>query len=156
MMNKCLTVLTLLSVVLLGSTQAWAKEPAPEDRTYLVYVVGLSDDPYETMADCLTFDASQACTPDRSTCLSWQRTEGGVQTGRESGFSFFDETDDEGVLVTIEGQGRVDSRGAKSSISAVAQAFALGQRLNFSFSGRQIGLGKCLNKLEELAASQDP
>lgn len=146
-------LLVLLSVVLAGST-AVAGAQAPQDRTYFVYLMGLNDDPYEVDADCLTFNATQACSIDDEFCLTWQRTEGGLQTRKESGFSFTAEIDEEGLVITLEGQGRLDTHGRKSSISISAHASALGQKLNFIAAGRQVRRNRCGQLVEDFYGAQ--
>ena len=142
-------ILFTLSATLLASSALVAKSPAPEGRTYFIHVIGFGDDPFMAEADCLTFDATQACTLDGQTCLDWSRIEEGRQTVRESGFTMSTEIDDEGLVITMEGQGRVDSRGPKSSIAAVGQAAALDQRMNFTFAGRQTSRSRCLDMVED-------
>lgn len=138
-----------LAASVVSSSIVTAGSPAPEGRTYFVYVVGLDDDPYLPQVDCLAFDATHACTLDGGTCLEWQRVEEESGTPKESGFSLFTEIDEDGLLVTMKGQGRVDSRGSRSSIAAVAQAAALDQRINFSLAGRQTSRNRCLAMMED-------
>ena len=143
----------LLAILVTGST-AVAGAPAPEGRTYFVYIMGLNDDPYEVGVDCLAFDATQACSLDDEICLAWERAEGGLQTRKESGFSIVTEIDDDGLILTLEGQGRVNSRGGRSSISVAADVTALDVHLNFVFAGRQVGKNRCLRLQEEFLAAQ--
>lgn len=152
-MNRLTPILLLiLCAVLITGTTAEAKGPPPEGRTYFVYVTGLDEDPYAAQADCLTFDATEACTPDGQTCLTWERTTGGLQTNKESGISLTAQIDEDGLIITLESQGRVDSRGSKSSIAVVGHATALDGQLNFTFSGRQVSRGRCLRMVEAFTA----
>jgi len=146
-------LLTVLAMLLLSPT-AMARNPAPEGRTYFIFIMGLEDDPYGIEADCLTFGANQACTPEGDICLDWQRTQGGVQTNKEGGFALHTQFDQEGLIIRMEGQGRIDSRGRKSSLSAVARAAALDVQLNFTFAGRQVKRSQCLRLAEEFRAQQ--
>jgi hypothetical protein len=146
-----LSLLILLATLLISPT-AMAKNPPPEGRTYFVFIMGLDDDPYGIEADCLTFDATQACSPDGQTCMAWERTEGGRQSQKESGFSLATEIEDDGLIIRLDGQGRIDSRGHKSSISAVARAAALDLQLNFAFAGRQVGASRCRQMVEDFRA----
>ena len=141
-------LLTLLAMLLL-SPAAMAKNPVPEGRTYFIFIMGLDDSPYGIEVDCLTFDANQACTPEGDVCLDWQRTQGGVQTNREVGFSLSTQFEEDGLIIRMDGQGRVDSRGRKSSLSAVARAEALGEQMNFTFAGRQVKRSQCIRLAEE-------
>lgn len=145
-------LLVILLAGLLMSTELMAKVPAPEGRTYFIVLIGLDDDHYRPEADCLTFDATQACTPGGQTCLEWQTTEASSQGSRESGFSIATQIEENDMVITIEGQGRIDSHGRRSSISAVAKAAAQGAQLNFGFTGRQTGRAKCLRLVEEFEA----
>ena len=145
-------LLILCAVLFMNPNASMAKSPAPEGRTYFVVVIGLGDDPYVPEVDCLTFDATQACTLDDQTCLSWERAEGGLQTNKESGFSLTTTIDSDGLMINLEGQGRADSRGSKSSISAVARAAALDEQLNFSLAGRQTTRNQCLRRIDEYMA----
>jgi len=153
--KRPISILLLIpcAVLLTGST-AMAKGPAPEGRTYFVYVMGLNDDPYEADADCLAFDATHACAIDDQICLTWQRAERGLQTNRESGFSVAAEINDDGLIITMKGQGRVNARGRKSSISVAAWAEALGFEQNFVFAGRQVGRARCLGMVEDFYEAQ--
>ena len=145
-------LLTLCAMLITGST-AMARGPAPEGRTYFIYVMGLGDDPYEVGAECLTFDAVLACSLNQN-CLNWERAEGGLQTNKESGFSVAAELDDDGLIIAMEGQGRVNSRGRRSSISVVARASALGAQLNYVIAGREVGRGRCRRMVEDFYDAQ--
>jgi len=138
--------------MLLLSPTAMAKNPVPEGRTYFIFIMGLDDDPYGIDVDCLTFDANQACTPDGEICLDWQRTQGGVQTNKEVGFALNTQFDQDGLIIRMEGQGRIESRGRNSSLSAVVRAAALSEQLNFTFAGRQVKRSRCLRLAEEFRA----
>ena len=154
-MKKILSILLLiLGAMLLTGSTTMARGLPPEGRTYFVYVMGLNDDPYEASADCLEFDEDQACSLDDQFCLRWQETEGGLRTNKAFGISFAAEIDSDGVLITMEGQGRVESRGRRSSISAVGRAAALGVQLNFVFSGREVGRRKCQSMVEDFFEAQ--
>jgi len=154
-MKRSLSILLLIpSVMLFTSAASSAKGLPPEGRTYFVYVMGLEDDPYEISADCLEFDATHACSVDDQFCLAWQRTEGGIQTNKEFGLSFSAEIDDDGLLITMGGQGRVEARGRRNSLSAVGRASALHVQLNFTFFGREVGKGRCLRMVEDFFEAQ--
>ncbi len=146
-------LLLILCAMLLTSTTAMARSPAPEGRTYFIYVMGLNDDPYEVDADCLAFDETLACSLNQN-CLSWQRADGGLQTNNESGFLLVGDLDDDGLIVTMEGQGRVNSRGRRSSISVVTRASALGFQLNFAMAGRDVGRSRCRRMVEDFYEAQ--
>ena len=154
-MRRTASILALvLPLVLLAGSTAAAGAQAPQGRTYFVWVMGLNDDTYDADVDCLTFDATEACSSDGEVCLAWQRAEGGVQARKQSGFSFETEIDDDGLIITMDGQGRVDDRGKGSSISMVARAAALDLQLNFVVSGRQARRSRCLRMVEDFYAAR--
>lgn len=149
-MNRLSSILLVAVLAAIAATSpAAAKDPAPAGRTYFILVVGLDEDLYRPQADCLKFDPTQVCTLDGQMCFDWFRVEGGVQEARESGFALTAEIDDGEAAISLDGQGRVDSRGNRSSISFAGHLEALGQRLNFSFSGRQVGAAKCMRMASE-------
>lgn len=154
MKRRISILLLILGAMLLTGSTTMARGLPPEGRIYFVYVMGLNDDPYEASADCLEFDETQACSVDDQFCLTWQRTEGGLQTNRAFGISFAAEIDSDGLLITMEGQGRVESRGRRSSISAVGRAAALDVQVNFVFSGREVGRSRCLGMVEDFFEAQ--
>lgn len=142
-----LMILVLLTSVALASP-AVAKGAPPDGRTYFILVVGLGDDAYAPEADCLTFGATQACTLSGDPCLDWQRLEGQTQSGKEVAFGLSTMLEEDGVVIALAGQGRVDSRGPKSSISFAGHAAAEGMQINFSFAGRQVGRTRCQQQVE--------
>lgn len=133
---------------------AVAKDAVPADRTYFVVVMGLGDDgPYDVEATCLKFDGSEFCDVYGETCLEWDRTQGGKQVRKQSGFSFAVDIEDNGMLVQINGQGRVDDRGKKSALSAVGRGQVGDQMVNFSIAGREVRASRCPNLIRDYAAS---
>jgi hypothetical protein len=148
-MNRKIAISIIVSIAtLLPVSALMAKGPAPEGRTYFITVIGLDDEPYQVSADCLTFGATEACSLNE-TCLSWQRIEGTQSSSKESGFSLFGELEDNSLSINLDGQGRVNSRGAKSSIAVASRASAMGTQVNFAFSGRQVGQARCTELVEE-------
>ena len=148
-MNRQTAICIIVSIAtLLPISAAMAKGPAPEGRTYFIQLIGLEELPYQVSADCLTFGATEACSLN-GTCLSWERTEEAGSSSKESGFSLFGELEDDSVPIILDGRGRVNSRGGKSSIAVASRASAMGARLNFAFSGRQVGRTRCTELVEE-------
>lgn len=147
-LTRSLFAAVLLAVAPVGL--AAAKDAAPADRTYFVVIVGLGDGgPYDVEAGCLTFDGSEFCTDGDETCLAWSRTQGGLQVRKQSGFSFHVDMEEDGVLVQINGQGRVDDRGKKSALSAVGRGRVGDQMVNFSFAGREVRASRCPELVED-------
>lgn len=144
-------ILCAVALLAMASSQlAAAKEAAPADRTYFVVIVGLgAAGPYDVEAGCLTFEGSEFCTDGGETCLTWNRTQGGLQVRKQSGFSFLVELEEDGELVQISGQGRVDDRGKKSAISAVGRGRVNDQMINFSFAGREVRASRCPELVNE-------
>jgi len=149
-MNRPISILLLtVGAMLLTGSATVANGPPPEGRTYFIYLMGLEDDLYDISADCLEFDETQACSIGDQFCMTWQEAEGGSPTSKAFGISFAAEIDSEGLLITLEGQGRVETRGRRSSISGVGRAAALDVQVNFAFSGREVGRSKCLRMVED-------
>lgn len=137
------------SIVLSTAPAQAAKPPVPEGRTYFVVIMGLGDTPYEQEADCFTFDADEVCATD--VCLTWRRVEAPGQTRKQTAFEMEGEIDDDGLLIDVEGQGRAENRGQRSTIAVAARAAALGQKLNFGITGREVGASGCQSLLEDFA-----
>ena len=76
---------------------------------------------------------------------TWQET---FEDGKQAGFEFsFALVDDDGAAFDVEGHGRVESKGPRTSIGAAARAAAQGVTLNFSMAGRSVGPNRCLELL---------
>jgi hypothetical protein len=151
-MNRQTAICIIVSItILLSGSAVLTAGAAPEGRTYFIQVMGLEEQPYEAAADCLTFNATEACSL-AGTCLEWERLESSQQSRKESAFTLIGEVDDEGMVITLDGKGRVNARGNKSSIAVASRASAMGVQLNFSFSGRQVGRARCVELVEEFYA----
>jgi hypothetical protein len=153
-------VLSILGVAFLAATAATAAK-VPEGRTYFVVSIGVATDEfeaYELDAGCLTFTATEICDNDEvaEDCGTWRPTSRGKQTRKQKSFEFeFSLIDDEtGLPVEIEGQGRIDTRGRKSSIGGVAQGLEpiSGVKINFAMAGRAVGAARCARLVEEFEA----
>ena len=120
-----------------------------------ITVVNVPTSPYEVEASCLEVNATEFCLDSEDTCLAWTRTEGGAQTRRQVSFEFQAEFMDDGMLLELDGQGRADDRGPRSSISAVARLRApeLGAKINFALSGRETSAAECQDLVEEFQAA---
>lgn len=128
---------------------------APDGRTYFAVITGVGDSPYEVQASCIQFHTTEMCVVDGD-CFEYSLTEGGVQTRHQTSFQFAGTFLDDGLEVRIDGQGRADNRGRRSSLAAVAHAMVedpvTGQRagLNLSFSGREVGASRCQQLARDL------
>jgi len=117
----------------------------PAGRTYYTVIVGTGETITDLTSDCLSFDATEFCTSD-GTCGSWSVTSA---ENKMTGFDFsIVLLDEDGVAVDVEGRGRVDFKGPRSSVGAAARASAQGAQINFSLAGRSLGKAQCLNLLE--------
>jgi len=142
-----------LLLTLSPAYSAVAKDAVPAERTYFIVIMGLGDNgPYDVEAGCLTFDGSEFCTEDGETCLAWDRTQGGLQVRKQSGLSFTADLEEDGMLLQINGQGRVDDRGKKSALSAVGRAQVGEQIVNFSLAGREVRASRCLDLISDFVA----
>lgn len=156
-MPRPLLIVALLGVIALPQmTAAAAARPSvPEGRVYFTTFEGLGDTPYEVAVDCLEVSATEICLDSETVCLEWTRTEGGAQTRRQTSFEFRAEFTQDGMLLEIDGQGRADDRGPRSSISAVARLRApeLGAKINLAFSGRETSAAECRALVDEFRAA---
>jgi hypothetical protein len=152
------TVLTSLVIALTVTSAApAAAAKAPVGKTYFVVSVGVASDAaeaYELDYGCVRFTPTLFCQESR--CGEWERTADGRQTSREWPMAFhWTIVDDEtGAAVEIDGKGRIDSRGPKSSISAVARGRdpETGVAINFAFAGRAVGAARCERLVTEYLA----
>ena len=150
-----LTFATLLAVGLLFAATPGEAAAPPLGRTYFVLSLGVATDggeAYEIDAGCLTFTRTAVCETDGD-CGSWWRIDEETRLPRQSVAGFeFDLTDDEtGLPVRIEGRGRIDARGPKSSLAAVGYGIetASGTTINFAIAGRSVGAQKCRRLVRE-------
>lgn len=143
-------------LVLLAATAASAARP-PAGRTYFVVSIGVATDrseAYEVDVGCVQFSDDEFCEADGA-CGAWFRTTAGLQTLKQSsiGFEYTLIDDETGATVQVDGQGRVDDRGAKSSMGAVARGLepGSGSKINFAFAARAVSPARCL----ELVAAHE-
>lgn len=151
-----MTLMTLFAIALLVAVPAPAERGAapPEGKTYFTLVLGLAED-FEPFATCVEFDRDQICAGEE-VCGRWTRTLGGVQSRRETSFSYLIEfVNEDGLPGELEGQGRVDDRGPRSTIGAVGRLRIDGQTLNFGFVGQPVKAGRCPELVAEFQATQD-
>jgi hypothetical protein len=149
-------VATILGLGFLAASPATAAKP-PAGRTYFVVSLGVATDrseAYEIDAGCIRFTATEICQADE--CGTWRRTSVGQQTPNQASIEFqFTLIDDEtGLPIEIVGQGRVDTRGRKSSVGAVGRGLEplSGTRINFAFAARAVGAARCARLVEEFEA----
>ncbi len=148
--------LIAVGLFLLAATAASAARP-PDGRTYFVVSLGVASDrseAYEVDVGCVQFSDDEFCEDDGA-CGTWFRTTAGLQTLKQSsiGFEYTLIDDETGATVQIDGQGRVDDRGAKSSMGAVARGLEAGSssKINFAFAARAVSPARCL----ELVATHE-
>lgn len=159
-MNGRLPVaLAILVAAILASAEPVSSARAPIGRTYFIVSLGLGADrteAYEPDAGCLRFTRTEICEVEGD-CGKWWPIEE-ERLARRSAVGFeFDLIDDEtGLPIKIEGLGRIDSRGPRSSIAGVAHARdeASGLVINFAIAGRAVGLARCRQLVADFEASR--
>jgi hypothetical protein len=142
----CFSSATAIAVAPVGAA------PPPDNRTYFAVFFGL-EGAYSTGADCLSFTATELCTSSSGLCGSWTRTE---PVGRETGIAFEFSFEEDGIPVTIDGRARINDRGKRDSLAAVARVRIAGESVNFGFTGRSTGPAKCLRLWGEWSRQNPP
>lgn len=132
-----------LCLVSAAGPAAAAKPPA--GRTYFTAFTGI-EEPYEVRTECLLFEEAALCSVDGQLCGLWLRQPNG---GKQTGFSFELFSREDGDRTVLEGQARLDLRGARSSIAGVGRLSGPGRRQNVALAGREIGTARCLELLGE-------
>ncbi|MCP4201183.1 MAG: hypothetical protein GY769_04535 [bacterium] len=160
-MRWCVPITLVVLVVgfLITALPASAAK-VPAGRTYFVVSLGNTSDQseaYELDAGCLRFTRDELCETDGD-CGTWWRVAEQNRPKKQWAVGFeFDLIDDEsGLPVTIEGLGRVDSRGPKSAIAGAAHAFepTSGVTINLAISGRAVGESRCEQLVADFEAAQ--
>ena len=148
---KCIRVCVYLLIsVCLASHAAFAARP-PANATYYVVAIGI-DEAYGTRAECFTFTSDGLCSLDGEICGSWQPLD---TSGNETSFAFDLVAPGENRPVKLQGIARVDTRGKKSSIGGAGRVTGLGPNSNFSFSGRQTNVNRCVNLLADFEGDDE-
>jgi hypothetical protein len=131
----------------------------PVGKTYFVVSLGLAADAQQAYAldvGCLRFTGSEICDTGGD-CGSWWMMEEAERAPKQLalGYEFAIVDDETGQPVTIEGVGRVDSRGAKSAFSGVARGVdeTSGAQINFAVAGRAVGAARCRRLVAEFEAA---
>jgi hypothetical protein len=156
-MIAALTISTLIEV------QAAAAAPPPVGKTYFILSLGMASDraeAYELDAGCLRFTKGGMCEVDEvdGDCGDWWYLEDEPRARKQKAMGFaFDLFDDEtGLPIRIEGRGRIDSRGPRSSIGGVGEAVETtsGVKINFAIAGRAVGAARCERLVADFTAAQ--
>ncbi len=141
-----------LALLVLSSACALLAEPAvaarpPVGRTYYTVAMGL-EGPYGMRAECFEFYEEKLCSIDGVVCGVWQPT---ADFGPQMPFSFDLTTLDDGELMQLEGVGRLETQGQKSSVAGTGRFVPVdgGRGANFSFAAREVGRQECLDLLGE-------
>lgn len=160
-------VLFLGVVVAVGSTLGVVTvahaAKAPAGKTFFVVSLGMATDAseaYQVDVGCLSFTRTQICDDaGAGDCGEWWGTDEGVRTRKQRSLAFeFTLIDDEtGMLVEMDGTGRIDTRGPRSSIAGVARAMEpnSGVDINVAFAGRAVGSEKCRRLVDEFEAENN-
>ena len=139
-----LGVLAAAALLLASSTSVDAARP-PVGKTYYTILVGVGS-PYESTSSCFEFGANDVCSTDGDSCGSWLRTDA---TGKQTGFTFDMSLLDDGRLVRLRGEGRVDTLGRKSSIGGTGRISGAGPTYNYSCAGRAMPKARCQQMLAD-------
>lgn len=145
--------LALASTLLLFLWPAATAEAAasPVGKTYYTVLLGLAE-PYDMSASCFEFGLNALCSTDGDTCGSWVMTD---SRGRQGAFDFDLALLEDGVPVRIQGEGRLERQGKRSSIGGTGRIAGAGPMFNYSFAGREVKKGRCLEMLGEGPAGDD-
>lgn len=133
-------------VLLFAAAPGEARTPPPMGRTYVTLL--LVPDPEETPVplevevDCVVFEPNGTfCSVTLDACGTWAFTE---RRKRQSAFDFSLEfVEDDGSQVRLNGKARIDDRGPRNTLAAVARAFVDGRRFNMGFVGRPVTAEQC-------------
>jgi murein DD-endopeptidase MepM/ murein hydrolase activator NlpD len=152
-LERCLSRWTVVvcTAGLLAATSAPAWAGPPAGRTYFTIFLG-TESPFSEGADCMRFTRDEICTSS-DLCGSWFRTE---PVGPESAIAFEFRFDDGGQPTEIEGQARIDNRGKKNTLAAVARYRQGREVRNFGFVGRPARPRECLGLLAEWTRANPP
>ncbi len=155
-----IVVLAILAFAVLTGTQPAAAAKAPVGKTYYVISVGVATDQFEAYqldAGCLRFTRTELCD-SAGECGAWWRIQEEKRAKKQWQVGFeFDIVDDEtGLPVKMNGVGRIDARGSRSSIAGAAHGVELtsGEVINFSIAGRAVSAARCEQLAADFAASQ--
>jgi hypothetical protein len=143
-----------LAVAMALSAGAADAAKIPVGRTYFATAIGL-ESAYGVNHQCFEFHAEKLCSLDGAICGSWQQT-GGAGQKLDIGFELTALVD--GELNLLEGLGRLEGSGHKSSLAGTGSFHAVdgnGRGVNFSFAAREVGKEECLALLEENADRDD-
>ncbi len=159
MKSPLYAALVILIVGVLATAAPASAGRAPAGRTYFVVTIGLSPDSaeaYELDVGCVRFTPTAMCDTDGE-CGTWWRVEG-EKLKRRSGIGFdFDLIDDEsGLPIKVEGFGRIDSRGPRSSLAgaAIGREETTGVSINFAIAGRAVGAARCRQLVDDFEAER--
>jgi len=147
----------------LGAAAPAQAAKAPAGKTYFIVSLGMATEAteaYELDVGCLTFTRTQICEDaGEGDCGDWWGTDEGVQTRKQRSLAFeFSLIDDEtGLPVEIDGTGRIDTRGPRSSVAGVARAQepTSGVDINVAFAGRAVGNQRCQRLVDDFQAENN-
>ncbi len=150
----------VLAVAVLTTAQEAGAAKAPVGKTYFVVSLGVATDEgeaYEISAGCVRFDRSEICETDGD-CGRWWRIKEERKANKQwaVGFEFNLIDDETGLPVKIEGTGRIDSRGPRSSIAGAAHGMEPSSdvMINFALAGRAVGELRCEQLVADFEAAR--
>ncbi len=156
-------VATLLALAVLFAAAPGEAAKPPTGRTYFIVSLGVAMDgseAYEIDAGCLRFTQDVLCESEAGgDCGIWWRIDEETRSPRQwaAGFEFFLTEDETGLPIHILGRGRIDARGPKSSLAAVATGVeeTSGATINFAIAGRAVGAQRCTRLVAEFEAARE-
>jgi hypothetical protein len=150
----------LLVIGCLMTVQPVKAAKAPVGKTYFIVSLGNSGEPdeaYELDAGCLRFTRDELCEMDGD-CGRWWRIAEGKKLKKQAAVGFVFELIDDasGLPVRIDGMGRLDSRGPRSSIAGAAHAVepTSGVMVNMAIAGRAVGEARCERLVADFEAAR--
>ena len=142
-----LTATTTCVLLLLSMNSAPAQGQSPRNQTYFTMLLGLSE-AYGWDADCLRFTGSGVCTGD-GLCGEWSSISANA-------FSLELSYEENGALVEIRAEGRVENEGARDTIGGAGLVVVDGKASNFGFTGRSLKRKQCEKQLRRWNVDTTP
>lgn len=158
-MRANLTMILAVAFLLGAVAPAANAAKAPIGKTYFVVTIGVASDEseaYELGAGCIRFTRASICDPDDCGTWWWIKEEKKAKKQWMVGYEFDLIDDETGLPVTINGIGRIDSRGPKSSLAGAAHGVEQisGEIINFAIAGRAVGAARCEQLVAEFEESR--
>ena len=159
-MKAALTAGLAVTFALWLAAEPAAAAKAPVGKTYFLISLGMATDEFEAYqldVGCVRFTRDEMCDSGAD-CGPWWRIDEADRAKQQwrVGFEFEMIDDETGLPIRINGTGRVDSRGKRSSIAGAGHAVEMttGRIINFAMAGRAVGRARCERLVADYAAGQ--